>query len=129
MTKYFPTQTIATLVSGRMMLPKGVHFYSGCADLFDWLTQDKQTNAAFFNRGAVWCQSVLAEQYPEFINLDCGRGREAVDKFVAELEAQYGTELPVQPADRPFLKLELIEEWPNAKGISIDEAKKSSFIV
>lgn len=125
MTKYFPTRIIATLVSGKYMLPEKTGLYQACGELFDYLTQDEQTNLAFFNRGATWCQSVLGEQYPQFIDANCGLGREAVEAYIAKIESQYGTELPVQPADRPFMNLSPHEEWANAKGLSPDEAKKT----
>lgn len=126
MSKYFPTRTIATLVSGKAMLPEGVGFYEACGELFDFLTQSRQTNLSFFNRGHKWCQSVLTEQYPQFVDADCGLGRELVEQYVAGIEARYGVELPVQPADRPFLHLSPTEEWASAKGITLEEAQKTS---
>ena len=124
MSKEFPLRVVATMVSGKMMLAEGVDFYKGCAEIFDYLSQGKQTNLAFSNRGALWCLSVLAEQYPQFVGIDCGKGRAAVEFCLVRLCAQYGELLPVQPADRPFLSLPPEEEWANTKGITQEEAKQ-----
>ena len=124
MPKEFPLRVVATLVSGKMMLAEGVGFYEGCAEIFDYLSQGEQTNLAFLNRGNSWCQSVLAEQYPMFVGIDCGKGREAVEACLSNLCAQYGEFLLVQPADRPYLSLSPEEEWANAKGISQEEAEQ-----
>lgn len=113
---------IASLVSGKALFPKDCGgIYNYCAELFDYLTQSKNTNAAFFNRGSDWCASVLGEQYPQFIEVQCEPTWEGVEARVGQLEKEHGKTLPVQVADRPFLELSHEEEWANIKGVSPEE--------